>query len=75
MTTPPDHDALVESLQDELRAQLMALNDLHHPVYPATPERLAELEQRVEELRAGISARRLELRAAAAKPAVVARAG
>jgi hypothetical protein len=74
MTTPPDHDALVESLQDELRAQLFALNDMHHPVYPASPERIAELERRVEELRAAISARRRELRPGAA-PRSALRAG
>ncbi len=62
MTTPPDHDAFVESLQEELRAQLMALNDCHHPVYPSSPGRLAELETRVEELRSSIEARRLLLR-------------
>ena len=61
MTTPPDHDAFVESLQEELRAQLMALNDCHHPVYPSSPGRLAELETRVEELRSSIEARRLLL--------------
>ena len=62
MTTPPDHDAFVESLQEELRAQLMALNDCHHPVYPSSPGGLAELETRVEELRSSIEARRLLLR-------------
>ncbi len=71
MTTPPDHDPLVESLQDELRAQLSALNDMHHPVYPASPERIAELERRVEELHQAIAARRRELRPAApARPAM-----
>ncbi len=66
MTTPPDHDLLVESLQEELRTQLFALNDLYHPVYPASPERIAELERRVEELHQGIAARRYELRPGAA---------
>jgi hypothetical protein len=74
MTTPPDHDPLVESLQDELRAQLFALNDLHHPVYPASPERIAELERRVEELRQSIAARRRELRPGA-PPRAALRAG
>jgi hypothetical protein len=74
MTTPPDHDPLVESLQDELRAQLYALNELHHPVYPASPERIAELERRVEELRAAIATRRQELRPLAA-PRAAQRAG
>ncbi len=63
MTTPADHDLQIESLQDELRAQLGAVNDLHHPVYPANPRRIAELERRIEELRASIVARRRELAA------------
>jgi hypothetical protein len=61
MTTPPDSDLLLESLNDELRAQMAALNDLHHPVYPAGPKRIAELEHRIAELRAAIVARRREL--------------
>jgi hypothetical protein len=61
MTTPPDSDPLLESLNDELRAVLAALNDLHHPVYTAGPKRIAELEQRVADLRAAIVARRREL--------------
>lgn len=64
MTTPADHDIQSESLQDELRAQMAALNDMHHPVYPANPRRIVELERRVEELRASIVARRRELTAA-----------
>jgi septation ring formation regulator EzrA len=68
MTTPPDLDAQLESLQDDLRAQLAALNDLHHPVYPADPRRITEIERRIEELRAAITARRAEL-GRAAKPA------
>jgi hypothetical protein len=65
MTTPADHDALLESLSDELRAQMAALNDLHHPVYPGDPRRIAELERRIDELRAAIVARRRELAPAA----------
>lgn len=63
MTTPADHDLQIESLQDELRAQLAAVNDLHHPVYPANPRRIVELERRIDELRASIVARRRELAA------------
>lgn len=61
MTTPPDSDLLLESLNDELRAQMSALNDLHHPVYTAGPKRIAELERRIAELRAAIVDRRREL--------------
>lgn len=67
MTTPADHDILLESLNDELRAQMAALNDLHHPVYPGSPRRIAELERRIDELRAAIVARRCELKPAVAK--------
>ena len=67
MTTPADHDILLESMNDELRAQLAALNDLHHPVYPGNPRRIGELERRIDELRAVIVARRRELAPAAAK--------
>ncbi len=65
MTTPPDSDLLLESLNDELRAQMAALNDLHHPVYPAGPKRIGELEQRIANLRATIVSRRRELAATA----------
>ena len=61
MTTPADHDGLLESLQEDLRAQLAALNDLHHPVYPADPRRISEQERRIEDLRASIAARRRDL--------------
>ena len=61
MTTPPDSDPLLESLNDELRAQMAALNDLHHPVYTAGPKRIVELEKRIDELRTAIVARRREL--------------
>ena len=46
------------SLLDELRATLASLNDLHHPVYPAVPQRIAELEARVERIRADLAALR-----------------
>lgn len=61
MTTPPDSDLLLESLNDELRAQMAALNDLHHPVYTAGPKRIAELERRIADLRTAIVARRRDL--------------
>jgi hypothetical protein len=65
MTTPPDLDPQLESLQEELRAQLAALNELHHPVYPADPRRIAELTERIAGLQADLTARRKELRARA----------
>ncbi len=61
-TATPDSDLVLESLLDELRAVTTALNDLHHPVYPATPARIAEVEARAQALRAQIAARRRELR-------------
>jgi hypothetical protein len=62
MTTPPDYDDLLESMQEELRVTLFALNDLHHPVYPSDPRRVNELERRISDLREGIVARRRELK-------------
>lgn len=62
MTTPPDHDDLLESLNEELRTTLHSLNDLHHPVYPSDPRRVAELERRVADTREAIVARRHQLR-------------
>jgi hypothetical protein len=43
---------------------MAALNDLHHPVYPAGPKRIVELERRVAELRVAIGERRRALAAA-----------
>ncbi len=56
-----DADALLESLREDLRAQLNALNDLHHPVYGGSTKRIAELEARVAELRQAITDRRRQL--------------
>ncbi len=67
MTTPPDRDLLLESLNDELRSQMAALNELHHPVYTAGPKRIAEVERRIAELREAIVSRRRELAPAAAR--------
>jgi hypothetical protein len=63
MASTLDIDPILESLFDELRSQLSALNDLHHPVYPAPAKRVAELEARVAELKAAITARKSALRA------------
>ena len=65
MASIPDSDSFIDSLYDDLRAALSAANDLHHPVYPASPKRLAELEARIAELRASIAARKASLRPAA----------
>jgi len=65
MTTPPDLDPTIESLQEELRAQLAALNDLHHPVYPADPRRIEEATERVAGIRADLAFRKQELRSRA----------
>lgn len=64
MATTTDTDTLLESLFEDLRAQMNALNDLHHPVYPSNPKRVAELEARIAELKAAITARKSALRAA-----------
>ena len=63
MATIADSDPLLESLYDDLRAQLAAVNELHHPVYPASPKRIAELEAHIAELRAAIAARKAVLKA------------
>lgn len=61
MPQPRDTDPLLQSLRDDLRARLLALNELHHPVYPADPVRIAEVERQVEELRSAIASRRRDL--------------
>lgn len=61
MPQPHDIDPLLESLQDDLYARMVLLNELHHPVYPAAPARIAEAERQVEELRSAIAARRRDL--------------
>lgn len=61
----PDSDPVLQCLRDELRSKLAALNDLHHPVYPSDPRRIAEFEAVVADLRAQIAARRAELAAPA----------
>ncbi len=63
-TATPDTDPVLESLLDELRAVIAALNDLNHPVYPSDPRRIAEFDARAQVLRREISARRRELRSA-----------
>jgi hypothetical protein len=61
MTTAIENDPLLTSLTEELRSQMAALNQLHHPVIPADPRRIAELEARIAGLRADIRARKAEL--------------
>jgi hypothetical protein len=70
MPLPFDSDPILDSLQDELRMQLSALNDLYHPVYPADPRRVQQLDRLVRELRDSISARRRELAGAAGALAI-----
>ncbi len=55
MTMAVESNPLLASLGDELRAQLAALNQLHHPVVPGDPARIAALEARIAELRAQIA--------------------
>ena len=63
MTATADADLLLEGLYEDLRAQLSAVNELYHPVYPAKPARIMELNARIAELRASIAARKAVLRA------------
>ncbi len=58
MATVPDADPFIDSLYDDLRAAMSAANDLYHPVYPASPKRIAELDARIAELRQAIAARK-----------------
>jgi len=60
------NDSHLLALLDELKAQMAALNDLHHPVYPGNPKRITELEARITDLKAAISARKAALKSAAA---------
>ena len=61
MPQPHDNDPQLQSLRDDLLARIVALNELHHPVYPASPSRIAECERRVDEIRIAIAARRRDL--------------
>ena len=61
MPLPHDADPLIQSLRDDLRARMVALNELHHPVYPAAAARIAEVERQVEGLRSALAARRRHL--------------
>lgn len=67
-TALPDADPALQCLLDELRAVTTALNELHHPVYPSDPRRIAEFTARAEQLRADIAARRRELSVSGAAP-------
>jgi hypothetical protein len=60
---PADTDPILASLHDDLRAQLAALNHLHHPVYGGDARRIAELEGQVADIRAAIAARKRSLAA------------
>ena len=61
MPLPYDADPVLDSLQDDLRMRINALNEAFHPVWPSDPRRIAELERTVADLRASIVARRREL--------------
>ena len=62
-----DIDPTLASLQDELRVMVLRLNELYHPVYEASPQRIAPIEARVAELRDMIEDRRVELASAQAE--------
>ena len=61
MPLPYDADPILDSLQDDLRMRINALNEALHPVWPTDPKRIAEIERTVADLRAAILARRREL--------------
>jgi len=61
MPLPYDADPVLDSLQDDLRMRINALNEAFHPVWPTDPKRIAEIERTVVDLRAAIHARRREL--------------
>jgi len=54
-------DPALASLREELEVVIEALNRLYHPVYPGSPSRIRELEQRLAEIRARIRERRRTL--------------
>lgn len=56
-----DLNPVLDSLTEELRVQMAALNDLYHPVYPGSPQRIAELTARIATLKSDIQAVRREL--------------
>lgn len=58
-------DEHLQALYRELRTLMGALNRLHHPVYPGDPERIAELEREIEDIREAIQERRSVLVATA----------
>ncbi len=59
-------DDVLTALLDDLRAQMSALNDLLHPVYPGNPKRIAELEARIVEIRTALAERKATLAKTAA---------
>ena len=61
MPLPYDADPILDSLQDDLRMRINALNEAFHPVWPTDPRRIAEIERTVADLRTAILARRREL--------------
>lgn len=61
MPLPYDADPVLDSLQDDLRMRINALNEAFHPVWPSDPRRIAEIERTVSDLRTAILARRREL--------------
>jgi len=56
-----ESDPVLVSLQEELKSQLVALNDAYHPVYGASNRQVGNLETRIAQLRADIAARRRDL--------------
>ena len=56
-----ESDPILASLQEELKAQLVALNDAYHPVYQASVTHIAILESRIAQLRVDVVARRRAL--------------
>ncbi len=68
MARPLDSDLELQALQEEMQAVMQALNMLHHPVNPGSPEQIEALEEQVKELKRAIIERRAALSSERGRP-------